>query len=173
MSLRFRLAVTADAEAVSELVNSAYRGESSKAGWTTEAGLLGGQRTDPESLRGLLVDPSQAIWLAFENDLLVGSVNLEKHDGRCYLGMLAVRPTLQARGLGRRLIEHAEEFARHEWRAKSMFMTVISVRTELIEYYERRGYRRTGEAKEFPMDDPKFGLPKRRDFNLVVLEKVL
>lgn len=172
MNLAFRTATIDDAEAMATLVNSAYRGESSKAGWTTEADILGGQRTDPASLRSLIAHPDQVFLLAFENGELVGSVNLERFGGRRFLGMLTVKPTAQARGLGRRLIAFAEDCARNEG-SRALFMTVISIRTELIAYYERRGYHPTGETKDFPFDNPKFGLPKRRDFHLLVLKKDL
>lgn len=172
VSLTFRTATVGDAEAMAVLVNSAYRGESSKAGWTTEADILDGQRTDPDSLRALIARPDQVFLLAFEDGELVGSVNLERFGDRRFLGMLTIKPTAQARGLGRRLIAFAEDRARDEG-SPALFMTVISIRTELIAYYERRGYHPTGETKDFPFDNPKFGLPKRRDFNLLVLKKTL
>lgn len=172
-ALSFRRATAGDVAAITTLVNSAYRGESSRSGWTTEEHLLGGQRTDPEAIADIVKDSGQWLWLAFENSRLVGSVHVAREGESAYLGMLTVDPTLQTRGFGRALIAHVEDFARRDLQAKSVKMTVISAREELISYYERRGYRRTGETREFPMHDTRFGLPKRRDFHLVVLEKPL
>lgn len=173
MMLSFRPAVLADGPAITTLVNSAYRGESSRAGWTTEEHLLDGQRTDAEAIAEIIASPDQWIWLAFDQGRLIGSMQLAREKDKIYLGMLTVSPPLQGQGVGRALLEKAEEIARNQLGAKAVRMTVISVRDELIAYYERRGYRRTGETKPFPMDDTRFGLPKRRDFHLVVLEKTL
>lgn len=173
MTLSFRPAVPSDCDAIARLVNSAYRGESSRAGWTTEEHLLGGQRTDAEAIAEILASPGQWIWLAHENGELIGSVHLAREKDSAYLGMLTVNPTLQGKGVGRAIIEKVEEIAANQLGAQSVRMSVISVRDELISYYERRGYQRTGEKKEFPMDDAQFGKPKRRDFHLVELEKRL
>ncbi|MCZ8130153.1 MAG: GNAT family N-acetyltransferase [Steroidobacteraceae bacterium] len=175
VGLAFAPATANDAEAVAALVNSAYRGDSSRAGWTTEADLLGGQRTDADAIRDLVAKPGQVLLLAREAGELVGSVHLERKAGGdgpgCYLGMLTVRPTRQAGGLGRALLAAAEAHARDALGARYVEMTVIDVRTELIAWYERRGYRRTGEQRPFPYGDARFGLPKRPDLRFVVLEK--
>lgn len=168
-----RPATSADVEALAALVNSAYRGDSSRAGWTTEAGLLDGQRTDPESLRAALAAPGTVILVFEEADRLDACVHLERRGDGCYVGMLTVRPTLQAGGLGRRLLAAAEDFAREEWQARAAQMTVIVQRSELIAWYERRGYARTGESRPFPYGDPRFGLPRRDDLRFEVLEKLL
>ena len=168
--LHFRRAQAADVPAIVKLVNSAYRGEESRKGWTTEEHLLGGQRTDHDAIAELV--QAGSLLLALRTDeTIVGSVQAVREDDATYLGMLSVSPELQTRGIGRALIEEVERVARDEMKSKSVRMTVISVRDELIAYYERRGYVRTGETREFPMDDIRFGSPKRRDFHLVVLEK--
>jgi ribosomal protein S18 acetylase RimI-like enzyme len=170
------LANDLDLEAVAALVNSAYRGESSRAGWTTEADFLGGQRTDPQTLwRDLEARPGAVILtLRDEPDSeIIACVWLEPAAaGAWYLGMLTVRPTLQDRRLGRTLLEAAEVCAA-ERGARRMRLTVISIRTELIAWYERRGYVRTGETQPFPADDPLFGVPSRDDLEFVVLDKTL
>ena len=162
--MNIREAAAADIPALHALIESAYRGESAKAGWTHEADLLGGQRTDPEALAAIIADPAQAILLAETQDGIVGCVliadkGLRAGDRIGYLGMLTVRPDLQSTGMGRRLIVAAEQRAR-EFGAVIMEMTVISVRQELIDWYVRRGYADTGLTEPFPVHDPRFGVPK-------------
>ena len=153
------------------LINSAYRGESSKQGWTTEEHLLGGLRTDETDLAELLIKDNVTILKYSEADKIIGSVYLEVQNEQLYLGMLTVSPELQGGGVGKKLMQAAEEFAQ-ENALSSIIMTVISARKELIEYYERRGYLNTGETKPFPMDDPKFGLPKQF-LEFIVMQKIL
>lgn len=174
MNDTFRRAGTADAEAIAALVNSAYRGDSSRAGWTTEADLLGGQRTDAEEIAQLVGREGSVLLLCLRAGELVGSVYVERmDDATAYLGMLVIRPVLQGQGLGRCLMDEAERFARAEWGAARMQMQVITLRPELIAWYERRGYRRTGETRPFPASDPRFGLPKVAGLQFGVLEKPL
>lgn len=173
-NLSFRRAAAADVGAVVALVNSAYRGESSRAGWTTEADLLDGQRTDAEEISRLIGMDGSVILLCLLDGEIIGSAHLDRVDAAvAYLGMLVIRPTLQGRGLGSRLMGAAEDFARAEWGAARMEMQVIVLRHELIAYYRRRGYRRTGEIRPFPASDPKFGLPKVGGLMFEVLEKPL
>lgn len=169
-----RTAISADLPALLDLVQRAYRGDSARLGWTHEADLLDGQRTDAEALGAMLADPHQRVLVAEEDARLIGCVQVSAQgDGAAYLGMLSVDPTLQARGLGKLLIDAAEGTALKVFDATSMEMTVIEQRAELIAYYERRGYARTGETRPFPLDDPRFGLPRRRDLHFVVLAKSL
>lgn len=165
-------ATTNDVPALVRLVNSAYRGESSKQGWTTEADLLGGIRTDEETLTDLMKKPG-AVFLKYENDndVLQGCVYLEKQGAQLYLGMLTVAPQLQNGGIGKQLLQAAEVYG-HEQNCTSVVMSVISVRAELIQWYERRGYHKTGATKPFPHEDPRFGLPKQR-LEFLILEKPL
>jgi ribosomal protein S18 acetylase RimI-like enzyme len=171
--LTTRPATEADAAALAAFVNSAYRGDSSKAGWTTEADLLGGQRTDGERIRDTIATPGNVILLYEQDDDLAGCVHLERTGEDCYLGMLTVRPTLQALGVGRQLLEVAEQWATQHWSSRAVHMTVIVQRTELIAWYERRGYSRTRERKPFPYGDDRFGLPRRADLEFEVLRKPL
>jgi GNAT superfamily N-acetyltransferase len=168
-----RFAGAADLGALRALVESAYRGDSARRGWTHEADLLGGQRTDEETLGAIIADPQQRILLAEREGALVGCVQLTtKGDGTAYLGLLAVDPALQAGGIGARLIAACEAAARDEFGATRMEMTVIDGRSELIAYYQRKGYALTGERRPFPMLDERFGLPTQK-LEFVVLEKPL
>jgi len=173
ISLTTRPAATAEAPALVALVNSAYRGDSSKAGWTTEADLLGGQRIDIEGLTEMMVRPGNVILLHERDHVPVACVHLERTGEDCYLGMLTIQPTVQRAGLGRQMLEAAERWAIEHWSARTMHMTVIVQRHELIAWYERRGYRRTGERKPFPYGDERFGLPRRDDLAFEVLSKPL
>jgi ribosomal protein S18 acetylase RimI-like enzyme len=160
-------------EAIAALVNHAYR---SDAGWTNESSYLGGQRTDPATLRADLQAAPLARLMTLRDapdGPLLGSVWLEPAgEDAWYLGMLTVRPDLQDRRLGRTLLEAAEAYAAARG-ARRMRMTVIGVRDTLIAWYERRGYRRTGECEPFPYDDQRFGEPRREDLDFVVLAKPL
>jgi ribosomal protein S18 acetylase RimI-like enzyme len=165
-----------DIDAVAALVNSAYRGDSSRAGWTTEADLLGGQRTDAQVLRADLAARPAAVILTLREGrggALAASVWLEPQGPDVwYLGMLTVRPDLQARQVGRALLAEAERYAAAHG-ARRMRMGVITVRDTLLAWYERRGYARTGETLPFPYGDERFGIPLRDDLRFEVLEKSL
>lgn len=168
----FSTAQISDAKKIVQFVNSAYRGEYSKKGWTTEADLLDGQRTDVEKISEMILEEHGTIEMLSINDQLVGCVYLKHEGDTTYLGMLTVEPTKQNAGLGRALMVHAEAWAR-EHMAKKIRMTVIQHRTELIAYYNRKGYVITGKTEPFPMEDPRFGLPKRTDLVFVELVKEL
>lgn len=169
----FRSAEGADLDRLLPLIHSAYRGDTARLGWTHEADLLDGQRTDIRALQTILSDPLEAVIVAERGGLLIGCVRItDLGGGLSSLGMLAVDPVRQGGGLGRRLIAEAEAYAVSKAQAR-MEMTVIAQRSELIAWYERRGYRATGETRPFPAADPRFGLPKRGDLAFVVLEKAL
>lgn len=172
-TIAFRFATKADVLAIVALVESAYRGDSSRTGWTTEADFLDGQRTDQESVRELIQTPNNRIILCFRNSELLASAHLERLGDSAYFGMFAVQPALQGSGIGRAVLAEAERVACEEWRCHTMQMTVISIRAELIAWYERRGYRRTGVFKPFPYGDERFGIPKRDDLRFEVLTKAL
>jgi ribosomal protein S18 acetylase RimI-like enzyme len=171
--LTLRKAETEDIAAVVALVNSAYRGDASRAGWTTEADLLDGQRTDPVTLREQIAEPNAALLLHHASRELAACVYLARRGREAYLGMLTVRPGGQAAGLGSALLAGAEDYAVTIWQARAMCMTVIAQRRELIAWYERRGYVDTGEREPFPYGDARFGLPKRSDLEFLVLRKAL
>ncbi len=161
---------------MADLVNSAYRGETSRQGWTTEADYLDGQRTDADTLRrALAVDPGAFI-LTLRDDAagpLLGTAWLEPgRDGAWYLGMLTVRSDLQDRQLGRTVLAGAEAAAAARG-ATRIVLTVVHIRDTLIGWYERRGYGLTGEVRPFPYGDESLGIPRRDDLTFVVMEKVL
>lgn len=172
-TLTFRAATVADIPALIELVTSAYRGDSSRVGWTTEADLLDGQRVDAEAIQADLDRPSSVILLAEREGRIVACCHIAEEDGHGYFGMFAVSPREQGGGLGKQMIAAAEGHVAREWKLSAMAMTVIDCRDELIAFYERRGYRRTGIKKPFPYGDERFGIPKRDDLRFEVLEKSL
>ncbi|CAN5237048.1 GNAT family N-acetyltransferase [soil metagenome] len=154
-----RPATAADLPRLHPVIERAYRGEDARAGWTHEADLLDGQRTDLATLTALIADPATRLLIALDGDTPIGCVQVsDRGGGTGYLGLLCIEPRLQAAGLGRQLIAAAEDTARAVFGASVMEMTVIESRTELIAYYERRGYARTGERRDFPVpvDPPLF-----------------
>jgi GNAT superfamily N-acetyltransferase len=164
-------ATPTDAPRLTRFVNAAYRGETSRQGWTTEAHLLDGQRIDEAGMLDMLALPNAAMLLALdEAGELSGSFHVQAKGELVYLSMLAVAPTGQGRGVGKFLLRAAEDYGRQHGCTVSK-MTVISVRAELIAYYERQGYQRTGATEPFPTD-PRFGIPKQ-PLVLLVLEKPL
>jgi ribosomal protein S18 acetylase RimI-like enzyme len=174
----FRDAVIADASNIANLVNGAYRGESSKVGWTTEADILGGQRTDADKVADIIAMGDQCILLVetthddgAEVDLL-GCAHLTFYDDHVYFGMLSVSPVAQGKGIGRQLLAEIEAIAAARG-LKRVVMTVIHLRQELIAYYVRRGYVPTGVIHAFPMQDPRFGLPKVEHIELLEFAKSL
>ena len=169
--LAFRFAEERDVPAIVGLVEAAYRGE---AGWTTETHLLDGQRTDAGMVRAAIRAHGSAVLVAEAGGHLVGCCQLERRpDAEVYFGMFSVRPGRQGQGWGRQILAEAERLARDDWGARTMVMTVLAQRGELIAWYERRGYRRTGESRPFPYGNVRFGIPKRPDLSFVVLSKPL
>jgi ribosomal protein S18 acetylase RimI-like enzyme len=171
--LTFRDAADADVPALVTLIESAYRGDSSRAGWTTEADILQGQRTDPDGVREVVEAPGSRLLVVERDGVLIACCQLEHRGDHAYFGMFAVRPTLQGGGLGKVIIAEAERVAHADWGAREMRMTVIRQRTDLIAWYERRGYRRTGELSPFPYGDERFGIPQRADLAFELLVKPL
>ena len=166
------IATTADIPAIKDLLNSAYRGEGSKQGWTTEADLIAGDtRTDENTLQEVIQRP-RSVLLKYtdEKKQITGCVNLQQHNDKIYLGMFSVSPQLQGAGIGKQLLKAAEEYAQHV-HCIAIYMSVISVRTELIDWYKRHGYVETGERKPFTED----GLTGKhlRALEFLILEKPL
>ncbi|BEP16626.1 GNAT family N-acetyltransferase [Acidothermaceae bacterium B102] len=172
--LLIRPALAADVEAVTALVQGAYRGDTSRAGWTTEADLLDGQRIDVDEVAAKLGHDSTEVLVAVTAEgAVVACCEIERRPEGAYFGMFAVDPRQQSSGIGRRVLEAAEARAVALWSASTMEMTVIEQRSELIAWYERRGYRLTGERRPFPYGDVSKGLPRRPDLVFVVLAKTV
>jgi len=164
-------AATDDIMAIRDLLNAAYRGESSKQGWTTEAGLIEGEtRTNDDMLLAVLEMAGSVILIYKEADVITGCVNLQQHGNRIYLGMFAVSPALQGGGIGKKILQAAEEYA-FQVKAGTIYMSVISARVELIDWYKRHGYADTGERKPFTED----GITGKhlQPLEFMILEKAL
>jgi GNAT superfamily N-acetyltransferase len=160
--------------AIVGLVESAYRGDASRVGWTTEADLLDGQRTDADAVRAIIAGPIGGILLAENHRGLLGCCQLNRRAGsETYFGMFAVRPHDQGQGVGRAILTEAERIARHDWGSTHMSMTVIRQRLDLIAWYQRLGYQATGAILPFPYGDERYGIPTRPDLEFVELAKSL
>ena len=179
MQISFRAATLDDVDAIVALVESAYRGDASRAGWTTEADFLDGRRTGLDEVGACIALPRSRILLAeavvaeSANHQLLACAHVADEDAAGYFGMFSVQPGLQNTGIGKAMLAEAERIAREEGKLPTMQMTVIDIRAELIAWYERRGYRRTGITKPFPYGDARFGIPKREDLRFEILEKPL
>jgi ribosomal protein S18 acetylase RimI-like enzyme len=150
---RITIAEHKDIPVITSLLNRAYRGESSKQGWTTEAHLIAGEVRADENMIQETMDKPDSVFLMYTDEAgaIAGCVNLQKHDNRIYLGMLSVWPQLQGKGIGKKLLQAANDYALLV-NCRSVYMSVISARTELIDWYKRHGYSDTGERKPFPED---------------------
>lgn len=168
---KIEVAAAADASRLAELVNSAYRGDYARQGWTTEADLLDGTRTDEQALREIIARPGTVILKYIEQEKILGCVELDVQSEGLYLGMLTVEPSLQGKGVGKILLQASEDYARRKGCA-CVFMTVITVRSELVDWYKRHGYVDTGKRKPFAFSDPRFGQP-RQPLEFMVLKKEL
>ena len=167
----------ADAAAIATLVNAAYRGVDGVGGWTNEIAMVDGPRTTAAAITAEFADGAVIILGLREDGELLACVRLERVPGQsgepaCLIGMLAVHPGLQDRGLGRIMLERAEQEALG-WGVALARMSVVAMRDSLIAWYERRGYRRTGETEPFPYEDDRFGTPLRPDLAFIMLEKKL
>ena len=171
-SLEFAKAEVADIQQIIQVVNSAYRGEVSKLGWTTEADLLDGLRTDEQELLQLLADEASYLLLGKTRDRLLGSVHLQCLDDCVEIGMFAVNPCNQGLGIGKQLLQQAELIAVQTWSIRRLQMAVISCRHELLAFYNRRGYRNNGGSKAFPVN-PRLWTPKVQHLKFTLLEKML
>ncbi|WP_328634367.1 GNAT family N-acetyltransferase [Streptomyces sp. NBC_00356] len=173
VDLVFRDAGPEDVDVLVALIESAYRGDSSRTGWTTEADILEGQRTDPQGVLAVIEDPDSRLLTVERDGAVVACCQLEHRGEHAYFGMFAVSPAQQGAGLGKTIITEAERTVRETWGVSEMHMTVIDAREELIAWYERRGYRRTGRFSPFPYGDERFGIPQRDDLKFELLVKPL
>jgi len=165
--MKLRDATADDLPDLHALIESAYRGESARRGWSHEADLLDGERTQLAELEAMLANPAQHLLLFADGERPASCVALtDKGSGLVYLGLLTVGPARQASGLGRMMLAAAEDHARDDLGASRIEMTVIGLRAELIAWYERRGYAATGERRPFPVEG-------HEELEFVVLEKSL
>lgn len=164
----FREARHQDVPAIASLVNRAYRPRPGEAGWTHEAHLVAGTRTRDSQVDELMRARGSVLLVACRDDRVIGCVQVEASSGSSYIGMLAVDPALQAKGIGKQLLGFAERFAADAQGSSRLVMTVVSHRQELVAFYVRRGYQLTGRTQEFPAYA---GVPKQPGLELVELEK--
>ena len=171
-----KLQETTDAAALVDLVNSAYRGDSSKAGWTTEAEFLDGIRLTLKDAGAMLQDSTKKVLVLEEKGALLACVCLENRGAYAYLGMLTVSPELQGKGIGKDILRECETWIQKHWHSTVWIeMSVLSQRKELIAFYVRQGYQLTEERKPFPgyQEPQRYGIPKRPDLEFAVLKKKL
>ena len=174
MTVRLELATDADLPAIVDLMNVAFRGTGEKRSWCIEGEFIKGTRTSESLLREEIAAGAHLLLVKDEaTSTLKGCVTLKaKSPEVWYLGALTVDPALQNAGFGRELLRASEEYAAQRG-ARTIEMTVVNVRDTLIAWYERRGYRLTGERRPFPYGDTRFGVPTRDDLEFVVLERHL
>jgi ribosomal protein S18 acetylase RimI-like enzyme len=174
-TVRYRVATLSDCDSLVALVNNGYRGEIGRQGWTNENDLVDGHRTNTDAMNEMINNSDSIILVVFNksDEFLIGCVYLQhKSDIKtAYLGMLTVRPDLQGRGYGKLILSLAENYARDQWNVDYIEITVVLQRTELLEFYSRRGYYETGTRQPFPPDE--FGRPKRNDLQFCTLQKTL
>jgi len=168
-------ATARDVAAIVGLVESAYRGDASRAGWTTEADLLDGRRTDTDEVAQLIAARDSYVMVVRDaEDALFGCCHIKrKDDATAYFGMFAVSPTQQGGGIGGLLLTAAEARVRELWSSSRMEMTVLGQRADLISWYERRGYAATGHTFAWPHTSETFGIPRRDDLFFATLAKDL
>jgi N-acetylglutamate synthase-like GNAT family acetyltransferase len=168
-----RRAIASDAEDLVQVIRSAYRGDISRHGWTSEADLVGGDRINVDQVLAL-INAQNSFFLVVEKDReIIGCCHIGDHgDGQSYFGTFSIRPTLQGAGLGDYLLREAERQAVVTYKSTQMELAVLDQQTKLIEWYERRGFQRTGETRPFPADE-KFARPLRENLYFVVLKKDL
>lgn len=167
----FRCATTHDAAIITKLVNNAYRPKSDKSGWTHESDLVSGDRTNTDQIIDVISKQDSIILVGLSNDHIVGCVHVQKNHYNTYIGMLAVDPALQGIGTGKHILSYAEKYATDHFHTEKFVMVVVSERHELISFYERRGYQKTGEVMEYPLSTG-VGTPKQLNLKIEVLEKM-
>jgi ribosomal protein S18 acetylase RimI-like enzyme len=174
--IHFYKAELSDVVGIVQLINSAYRGEASRKGWTTEADILEGLRTTTAEVAKMIQSEQSFMLIGVVRDEIVATIccqwqALAGHN-TAHFGMIAVKPSLQNKGYGKQIIQAAEAITRREWSVVGYHMAVISIRHELIAFYERLGYMRTGEFVEFPLA-PDLWQPKVEGLNLQYLAKLV
>lgn len=166
----FRTANKSDVEAIAQLVNKAYRPETGTAGWTHESDLVSGNRTSVGQIAEVISKPDSVILVGLKDSEIVACVHVEKDGSYSHIGMLAVNPKLQGAGAGKQMLAHAESYANESFGSEKFIMAVVSSRSELIAFYLRRGYQKTGAVHDYPLSTG-VGTPKFSDLKIEVLEK--
>ena len=165
-----RKASDADASAISSLVNAAYRPPPGQSGWTHESDIVDGERTNIEQLLAQIRQRDSVVFVGLRDAAIIACIHIDRDGPDCNLGMFAVQPALQGTGVGKQLLAYAERYALESMNAIKLTMLVVSGRTELIDFYLRRGYRRSGVTMNYP-HDAQTGVPKRPDLVVECLEK--
>ncbi|UJR19721.1 hypothetical protein I4U23_022855 [Adineta vaga] len=172
-SLTYRVATTLDCDSLVMLVNNSYRGEMARQGWTNENEFIDGQRTTVDAMFKIINSSDSVILIFFDeaDKVLKGCVHLQHKSAvkMAYIGMLTVRPDLQRKGYGKMILSSAEKYAINEWNVDYIEITVVLLRTELISFYNRRGYHDIGKREPFPPYE--FGIPKRNDLEFCTMRK--
>ena len=168
----FRTATTSDAEAIVQLVNRAYRPQQDAAGWTHESDLVSGDRTNPGQVVEAISKNDSVVVLGLKNHKIIACVHIEKNGSNSHIGMLAVHPILQGAGTGKQMLAQAESYASTNFGSTKFIMVVLSSRTELIAFYLRLGYRKTGSIMDYPLSAG-VGTPKQAGLKIEVVEKQL
>jgi len=167
----FRIASNLDSEAIVKLVNTAYRPGSESLGWTHESDFVSGNRTSTSQIAEILSKPDSVILVGIKDAQIVTCVHVEKDNSNSYIGMLAVNPISQGAGAGKQMLAYAENYAVRVFGSEKLVMVVVSVRTELISFYMRRGYQKTGVVMDYPLSVGA-GVPKSADLKIEILEKL-
>jgi len=166
----FRCAKPEDAEAISKLVNQAFRPRAGIAGWTHEAHLIAGDRIDPAQVQRAMASDVAVLWLGIADDEVVACVQVEHAGASARIGMLAVAPGRQGGGLGKAMLAHAEAHAVKRWKVEKFVVNVLPARAELLAFYLRRGYRRSGVVFDYPTTAD-VGVPLDPELKIEILEK--
>jgi len=166
----FRTASKSDAEAIAQLVNKAYRPETGSAGWTHESDFVSGNRTSAGQVAEIMSTPDSVILVGLKDSEIVACIQVEKDGKNSHIGMLAVNPNLQGAGAGKHMLAHAESYANESFCSEKFIMAVVSSRSELIAFYLRRGYQKTGAVHDYPLSAG-VGTPKLSDLKIEALEK--
>lgn len=167
MKYKLELPNLNDASELSQLINDAYRGET---GWTRETGIVSGERTNINDTKALIANPKSHLLVAKDNESIIACICIEQKESQTYIGSLAVNSNYQNKGLGKEMLRLAEEYALNELNSNEYIMVVISQRKELIAFYERRGYKKTGELEQYPVH-LNVGEPLTNDLTIEYLKK--
>ncbi len=168
-NLKFSKLTKDDIKAVVELINKAYR-ENNPNSWTSEAHLLSGIRVNEDNINDILEEKNSKIYIAKFEDKIAGTIQAKLEDEDIHIGLFAVHPDFQSFGVGKKLLEFTEQSSMKLYNADKFKMQVISIRTDLIEFYKRRGYEVTNTFLEFPKSEL-WNFRTNEELRFVVLEK--